>query len=76
MRHDLSSILGKELRFPAIETRACWEITQKEMGERLYMSESSYSDIDLMDIQEDPKEFLQKAERKIAEWYEKEMQPI
>ena len=89
MRHELSIILGEELRFLAIKTRARLNLTQKEMGERLYMSESSYSDIEtgrshcgmltvvlLLDMQENPKEFLQNAERKIAEWYAKEMQPV
>ena len=89
MRHELSIILGEELRFLAIRTRARLDLTQKEMGEKLYMSESSYSDIEtgrthcgmltavlLLDMQEDPKEFLQNAEQKIAAWYEKEMQPV
>ena len=89
MRHELSNILGEELRFLAIRTRTRLNLTQKEMGEKLYMSESSYSDIEtgrthcgmltavlLLDMQENPKEFLQNAERKIAEWYEKEMQPV
>ena len=87
MRYELSNILGEELRFLAIETRERMEITQKEMGEKLYMSESSYSDIEtgrthcgmltamlLMDMQEDPKTFLKRSNRKIAAWYEKEMQ--
>lgn len=89
MRHELNIILGEELRFLAIRTRARLELTQKEMGERLYMSESSYSDIEtgrthcgmltavlLLDMQENPKEFLQQTERKIAEWYAKEMQSV
>ena len=68
MRHELSIILGEELRFLAIETRERLALTQKEMGEKLYMSESSYSDIEtgrshcgmltavlLLDMQNDPK---------------------
>ena len=89
MRHDLENILGKELRFLAIKTRNHLGITQKEMGMRLHMSESSYSDIEtgrsscgalteilLLDMQDDPRIFLQKLTRKFAEWYEKEMQSI
>ena len=77
------------MRFLAIDTRERLGLTQKEMGEKLYMSESSYSDIEtgrthcsmlsamlLLTMQEDPKEFLRKAEIKIAKWYEKEMQPV
>ena len=77
------------MRFLAIDTRERFALTQKEMGEKLYMSESSYSDIEtgrthcsmlsamlLLTMQEDPKEFLRKAEIKIAKWYEKEMQPV
>ncbi len=87
MRHELSIILGEELRFLAIETRERLALTQKEMGERLYMSESSYSDIEtgrshcgmltavlLLDMQNDPKAFLEKLEGKIALQYEKEIQ--
>ena len=89
MRQELNYILGEELRFLAIDTRERLRLTQKEMGEKLYMSESSYSDIEtgrthcsmlsamlLLTMQEDPKEFLRKAEIKIAKWYEKEMQPV
>ncbi len=89
MRHELSIILGEELRFLAIDTRERLALTQKEMGERLYMSESSYSDIEtgrshcgmltavlLLDMQNNPKAFLEKLERKIARQYEKEIQPI
>ena len=89
MRQELNYILGEELRFLAIETRERLGITQKEMGEKLYMSESSYSDIEtgrthcsmlsamlLLTMQEAPKNFLRKAENKIAEWYEKEMQTV
>ena len=87
MRHELSIILGEELRFLAIETRERLALTQKEMGEKLYMSESSYSDIEtgrshcgmltavlLLDMQNDPKAFLEKLEGKIALQYEKEIQ--
>lgn len=89
MRQELNFILGEELRYLAIDTRERLGITQKEMGEKLYMSESSYSDIEtgkthcsmlsamlLLTMQEEPKDFLRKAEIKIAEWYEREMQPV
>lgn len=77
------------MRFLAIDTRERFALTQKEMGEKLYMSESSYSDIEtgrthcsmlsamlLLTMQDDPKGFLRNAEVKIAKWYEKEMQPV
>ena len=89
MRQKLESILGEELRYLAIETRERLGLTQKEMGKRLHMSESSYSDIEtgkyacgaltealLLDMQDDPKTFLDGVTRKFAEWYEKEMQPV
>lgn len=89
MRHELGIILGEELRYLAIETRDRLNLTQKEMGKRLHMSESSYSDIEtgrttcsaltetiLLDMQDDPKAFLQKVTRKFSEWYEKEMQVV
>lgn len=89
MRHKLETILGEELRFLAIETRDRLGITQKEMGRRLQMSESSYSDIEtgkskcstltatlLLDMQEDPRCFLKEVERKFNNWYEAEMSAI
>ncbi len=89
MRHELEKILAKELRFLAIETRERLKLTQKEMGKRLHMSESAYSDIEtgrstcgaltealLLNMQDDPAAFLQKVSKKFAEWYEKEMQPV
>ena len=79
MRHDLENILGKELRFLAIKTRNHLGITQKEMGMRLHMSESSYSDIEtgktkcgtltsvlLLDMQYNPKDFLKRVEIKFS----------
>ena len=84
-REELHLILGEELRSLAIETREYLGYTQQKMGEKLYMSESSYSDIEtgrcycgmtttilLLEMQEDPGIFLRKAERKIAMWYEQE----
>ena len=89
MRQELEKILAKELRFLAIETRDRLNLTQKEMGKRLHMSESAYSDIEtgrsscgaltellLLNMQDDPMDCLRKISMKYAEWYEKEMQPI
>ena len=89
MRHELEIILGEKLRYLAIETRDRLNLTQKEMGKRLHMSESSYSDIEtgrttcgaltealLLSMQDDPKAFLQSVAEKFAKWYEKEMQHI
>ena len=87
MRKEFKKILAKELRFLAIETRERLALTQKEMGERLQMSESSYSDIErgrytcsvltaslLLNMQEDPRRFLHGVEGKFNEYYAKEMQ--
>lgn len=89
MRHDLEKILGTALRFLAIKTRDQLNLTQKEMGKRLHMSESSYSDIEtgrttcgtlttilLLDMQDDPKIFLNQLDKEFASWYEKEMQTV
>ena len=89
MRRELENILGEELRFLAIETRDRLGLTQKEMGKRLQMSESSYSDIEtgrcscgalsatlLLNMQEDPKTFLNQILRKFDNWYQTEMQAI
>ena len=46
MRQELEKILKDELRFLAISTRNHLNLTKKEMGNRLQMSESSYSDIE------------------------------
>ena len=86
MRYEFEVILGRELRFLAIETRNRLNLTQKEMGKRLHMSESSYSDIEtgryacgalsealLLIMQDDPKDFLQKVKKEFEIWYEKEM---
>lgn len=89
MRHDLEKILGTELRFLAIKTRDQLNLTQKEMGKRLQMSESSYSDIEtgrttcgtlttvlLLEMQDDPEIFLNQLNKEFASWYEKEWQPV
>ena len=46
IRDDLKMILGEEFRFLAIKTRERLRLTQREMSDRLQMSESSYSDIE------------------------------
>lgn len=90
MRQEYERILGEELRYLAIETRERLDLTQKEMGERLQMGESSYSDIEtgeticasavtetlLLQMQDDPKIFLDRVSQRFAEHYEKEMQPV
>lgn len=89
MRRELENILGEELRFLAIETRDRLDLTQREMGKELHMSESSYSDIEtgrstcgvltatlLLNMQDNPKVFLQKVAKKFSEWYDKEMQSV
>lgn len=89
MRYELEKILGEELRYLAIETRERLHLTQKEMGKRLHMSESSYSDIEtgkfkcstltailLLDMQDDPEVFIDRVMDRFAKWYEEEMQPV
>lgn len=89
MRRELEAILGGELRFLAIETRERLSLTQREMGQLLEMSESSYSDIEtgkskcgaltsilILDMQDDPSKFLQNVKRKFAEWYETEIKTV
>lgn len=85
MRYKLEKILGEELRYLALETRDRLNITQKDMGNRLQMSESSYSDLEtgitscpsaltetlLLNMQEDPHIFLEH----ISKRFEEEMQP-
>lgn len=89
MRYEMEKMAGEELRFLAIKTRDYLNLTQKEMGKRLQMSESSYSDIEtgrticgmlttilLLDMQDNPQEFLYRVREKFALWYEKEMQTV
>ena len=87
IRDDLKHILGEELRFLAIETRERLNLTQKEMGERLQMSYSNYSDIEtgridccstltavlLLCMQDDPTVFLDDARQRFRQWYESAM---
>ena len=86
IRDNLETILGEEFRFLAIKTRERLHLTQREMGDRLQMSESSYSDIErgvynpgalsavlLLNMQDDPNCFLSTVNEKFREWYEREM---
>lgn len=89
MRKELENVLGEQYRYLAIETRGRLGLSQEVMGELLYMSVSSYSDIEtgvtncvstltatrLLSMQKDPALFLQKAEKVISEYLENEMQP-
>ena len=86
MRQEFERILGDELRYLAILTRERLGLTQREMGEKLYMGESSYSELErgetvcasaltdilLLNLQEDPRNFLDR----MAECLEKELQPV
>ncbi len=46
MRQELEKAIGGQLRLLAIRTRNTLKITQKDMSEKLCVSESSYSDIE------------------------------
>ena len=89
IRDDLETILGEEFRFLAIRTRERLHITQREMSDRLQMSESSYSDIErgvyncstlsavlLLNMQDDPICILNTVNEKFREWYEREMAAV
>ena len=89
MRDELKEIFGNELRYLAIETRERLGITQREMGELLQMSESSYSDIEtgryncsmpsailLLNLQEDPKLFIRRCVEKALRIIEREVQLV
>lgn len=83
MRNEKEGLLKDELRLLAIRTRDRLDLTQREMAERLEMSESSYSDIEtgvymcgtltamlLLLMQEDPRTFLQALDEAFAKQYE------
>ena len=85
IRGDLKMILGEEFRFLAIKTRERLRLTQREMSDRLQMSESSYSDIErgvykcsalsvilLLNLQDDPICILNTVNEKFRKWYERE----
>ena len=83
MRTEKESLLKDELRLLAIRTRDRLDLTQREMAERLEMSENSYSDIEtgvymcgtltamlLLLEQEDSNAFLQALAIAFAKQYE------
>ena len=83
MRIEKEMLLKDQLRLLAIRTRDRLDLTQREMAERLEMSESSYSDIEtgvymcgtltamlLLLMQEDPQGFLQALDEAFAKKYE------
>ena len=87
MRDELNDIFGEDLRVLSIQTRDRLDITQLVMGEKLCMSESSYSDIEtgkshcgmttvilLLEMQDDPKSFLKNTVKKAKEQEEKGLQ--
>lgn len=89
MRHEKEVLLKEELRVLAITTRDRLGLTQKEMGRRLAMSESCYSDIEtgrtmcstltavlLLELQEDPRRFLFTVNEKFEDQYEKGMEAV
>ena len=83
MRTEKETLLKNELRMLAILTRDRLGLTQREMAERLEMSENSYSDIEtgvymcgtltailLLMEQEDSNAFLQALALAFAKQYE------
>lgn len=89
MRHEKEELLKQELRILAIRTRDRLHLTQSEMGKRLEMSESSYSDIEtgktmcgtltailLVNMQNDPSAFLLELSIKFSKQYERELQSV
>jgi len=89
IREDLKIILGEEFRLLAIKTRERFKLTQKEMSDRLQMSDSSYSDIErginspgaltvvlLLNMQDDPNFFLNTIDEKFRSWYKREMTTV
>ena len=83
IRDDLETILGEEFRSLAIKTRERLRLTQREMSDRLQMSDSSYSDIErgvtkpgaltavlLLNLQDDPSTFLSIIDERFHKWYE------
>ncbi|MBR2908224.1 MAG: helix-turn-helix domain-containing protein [Clostridia bacterium] len=87
MRNEMEALLKEELRVLAIKTRDRLHLTQKEMGERLEMSESSYSNIEtgvsmcgtlttvlILLEQKNPEGYLRKLEANFKKQYEEEME--
>ena len=89
MRYEMEELLKEELRILAIRTRDLLHLTQKEMAQRLVMSESSYSDIEtgknmcgtltailLLHMQDDPNTYLRHLQNQFEKQYAKEMQVV
>ena len=89
MRHIAEKTLKEDLRVLAIRERERLGLTQRQMAERLMMSESSYSDIEtgkyncgtlttvlLLSIQEDPTHFINAVNEEFQKWYDGEMMPV
>jgi len=83
MRKEMKSLVKAELRNLALTTRHRLSLTQREMAELLSMSEHSYSEIEigktscgtlttllLIQMQDDPREFLKRIEDRIGSLYE------
>lgn len=89
MRNELEELLKEELRGLAIRTRDLLKLTQREMADRLVMSESSYSDIEtgktmcgtltavlLLLMQKNPDSELSLIQNRFERQYEKEFQTV
>ncbi len=89
MRKKLTKCLKEELRALALTTRARLNLTQREMSDKLYMSECGYSEIEtgvymcgtltsilLLAEQEDPKTCLNEIMQKFQKEYEKEYEKV
>ncbi len=89
MRQEKEDLLKEELRTLAIKTRDRLNLTQCKMARALEMSESSYSDIEtgrtmcgtlttvlLLDMQDNPTDFLCELRTKFSKQYEERMHPV
>lgn len=87
MRNEMENLLKDELRLLAIRTRERLNLTQREMANKLVMSESSYSDIEtgvhmcgtltavlLISEQKDADAYLKSIQMKFKQLYEDEIQ--
>ncbi len=88
-RYDLEQIMREYMRILAIQTRDRLGLKQKQMADELFMSESSYSDIEtgraggsaltvvrLLNMQERPEEHLHRLNEKFGELLSGDLQPI
>ena len=89
MRKEKETVLKESLRSLALKTRDHLDLTQRDMAEKLSMSETAYSDIEtgaymcgtlttvlLLIEQDDPQKFLNEMKEKFEELYEKEMKIV